>query len=77
MFLNSDFKNMLFFDFERFPKARGGVPPPPPFQILNFKMLQDVCNKQFLTPKTRPIYDVLCTLFLRKRLQHQKKTKNH
>ena len=33
-------------------KQEGGYPPP--LQILHFKMLQDVCNKQLLTPKTSP-----------------------
>ena len=43
-----------YFPFGTLPKSKREGTPPPPFQILNFKMLQDVCNKQLLTPKTRP-----------------------
>ena len=59
--------------------------PPTPFQILNFKMLQDVCNKQLLTPKTRPEPHFLTvftmfyvrTPFFTQKNATSKKTNNH
>ena len=55
--------------------AKVKTPPPPPFQILNFKMLQDVCNKQLLTPKTRPeplFLTVFTMFYARKTFFNQK-----